>query len=99
MGHPGVSPETALQLNQTVLYWVACTLAGAALIALLAYLLFLFLEIFSSRPSSKARLATVCQPLRPAVAPVGACPDAIGDRRPFVLNDFGGQRPPCSGAL
>jgi hypothetical protein len=63
MGHPGVSPEAALHLNQTVLYWLACTFVGSALLAFLAYLLFLCLEIFFPQPRSKTRLAIVPQPL------------------------------------
>ncbi len=57
MDHPGLDPSTALQLIQTLLYWIACILGGSVLLGLSAYLVFLCWEIFSPQPPSKARLA------------------------------------------
>jgi hypothetical protein len=63
MGHTGLDPETALQLIQTLLYWIACILGGSVLLGLSAYIVFLCLQIFSPQPGAKARLAKVAQPL------------------------------------
>lgn len=68
MDYPGLDPSTALQLIQTLFYWIAWILAGSLLLALSAYIVFLCLEIFSPQPSSKARLAklryaTRCAPV------------------------------------
>ncbi len=60
MGH--LDPETALELIQTLLYWIACMCAGWAVVGLSAYIVFLCLEIFSPQPRSRARLAKVPHP-------------------------------------
>ena len=63
MGHLGLDPETALELIQTLLYWIACMCAGWAVVGLSAYILFLCLEIFSPQPRSRAQLAKVPHPV------------------------------------
>ncbi len=63
MDHPGLDPSTALQLIQTLFYWITWILAGSLLLALAAYIVFLVVEIFSLQPSSKPRLAKLPQPV------------------------------------
>ncbi len=62
MGHAGLDPQMALEFVPTLIYWVAWFLAGLALLGLSAYVVFLFLEIFSSQPRSKTRTAKLPQP-------------------------------------
>ncbi len=71
MDHPGLDPSTALQLIQTLLYWIACILGGSVLLGLSAYIVILCFEIFSLQPSSKVRqaklrYATGCAPVAEA---------------------------------
>ena len=63
MDHPGLDPNTALQLIQTLLYWIACILGGSVLLGLSAYLVFLCFKIFSPQPSSRTRLGEVPHPV------------------------------------
>ena len=63
MGHPGLDPETSLQLIQTLLYCLACILGGSVLLGLAAYIAFLWLQIFSPQPGSKTRIAHIPQPV------------------------------------
>jgi hypothetical protein len=63
MDHPGLDPSTALQLIQTLLYWIACILGGSVLLGLAAYIVFLCFNIFSPQPRSKARLAELPHPV------------------------------------
>lgn len=57
MDQPGIDPETALELIQILLHWAAYILAGSALVGLIAYGVFLCVEVFSQQPHSKARIA------------------------------------------
>lgn len=66
--HPGLDPETAVELIQTVLRLAAYFFAGSALVGLGVYIALLCVEIFSPQPRSKARLAKL--PHRLGTAPV-----------------------------
>ncbi len=68
MDHPGLDPNTALELIQNLLYWIAYILGGSLFLGLSAYIVFLCLEIFSPQPFSKSRLAKVPHPI--GLAPV-----------------------------
>lgn len=56
MGDLGLDPVTALKLIQILLRAAAYFFAGFALLALSTYVVFLCLEIFSPRPSAKAKV-------------------------------------------
>ena len=57
MGHPGLDPETALQLYRAVLYCMAYIFGGAAIIALSVCIVLVCSEMFFSQPRSKTRRA------------------------------------------
>lgn len=90
MDQPGLDPSTALQLIQTLFYWIAWILAGSLLLALSAYVFFLCVEILSPPPCSKIRqaklrYATGCAPvaeenldLAAAETPIPAEAESLG---------------------
>jgi hypothetical protein len=61
VGYPGLD-QTALEFFRTLLFWLTCMFAGAALLGLSIYGALLCVEIFSPRPCSKARLTKVPHP-------------------------------------
>jgi hypothetical protein len=68
VGDLGFDPETALKLIQILLRVAAYFFAGFAILGLSAYVVFLCLEIFASRPRAKAKTAFVPQPVGCAAA-------------------------------
>ena len=60
MGYP--VDQTALEFFRTLLFWLTCMFAGAALLGFSIYGALLCVEIFSPRPCSKARLTKVPHP-------------------------------------
>ncbi len=69
MGHAGLDPQTAAEFVQAVVFWVACFLAGLAVLGLSAYVVFLCLEIVSGQPRSKTRIAKATQRAQTAPMP------------------------------
>lgn len=56
MGEPGLSAEVALQINQTLLFWVAAIFFGLACLAGLTALVFVWRECFVPRNRSRKGL-------------------------------------------
>lgn len=59
MGDLGLDPATALKLIQILLRAAAYFFTGFALLALSTYVVFLCLEMFTSQPRAKAKIAEI----------------------------------------
>ena len=96
MGDFGLDPETVLKLLRMLLRGATYFFAGFAVLDLSTYVVFLWLEIFASRPRAKARTAEAPQPAE-CVCVAEQAHDLVSAQTPILVEEAtvtgGGVRP------